>query len=59
MRFTSTILLASVASAAPLAQVGNANGQLLNDVSPDVVALLTGLGLANVGGPVGGILTDA
>ena len=63
MRFTSNIILASIAAAAPLAEPAPApelaERQLLTDAAPQVSALLAGLGLPNVGAPVGGVLTAA
>jgi hypothetical protein len=54
MRFTP-MLLASAALTAPIVErKADPNPQLLNDLSPDVATLLTGLGLGDLAVPVGG-----
>ncbi|KAH8681826.1 hypothetical protein BX600DRAFT_505469 [Xylariales sp. PMI_506] len=59
MRYSSILPILSLASAvlsSPIAAEGKSKRQLLNDLSPDVVSLLEGLGLTPLAQPVGDTL---
>lgn len=56
MHFLPSIAVAALAITATAAPVTSEKRQLLNDLSPDVVGLLTALGLGGLAPPVGGIV---